>query len=406
MMSEVNKNKQVLFRVSDEEYECLQGKADKFKFRSMSEYCRYAALNTNDISLSDKEKHEHDWSGDNIKDMINIMADPNVFRKYCKVVHPALGLIDFKEFRYQKEMLQTMKANSHVLINMPRQMGTTIISSCYLLHQAMFSTGSVNVYIVSNKKANAGHILENMKTMYNYLPEKYKLPICKMSTDEIAFDHGSSVKVFAASKNAFRGISGKSIFYIDNCGFINEDTAEQMIQSILPVKDDSQYIIASTGGNTGYFATLWNKYEDDKDILPVVKEAIDKIKKTTEHITKSGLVTKYAKINYSYSEKFEEEADYEAFKKKFTEDCGSNAWDREYECKAFKSKKTAKDIIGMYDKMMVDNGEKRELQSQVIKKMQENDSTYIVDLIREQESMKSSIDDMKTMIQELIRKTN
>jgi len=47
----MKKSKTVLFRVSDEEYDLIKRKSVDFKFRSISEYCRFISLNSKQIDI-------------------------------------------------------------------------------------------------------------------------------------------------------------------------------------------------------------------------------------------------------------------------------------------------------------------------------------------------------------------
>ena len=47
----MNKNKTVIFRVSDEEYEDILKRSKDFKFRTISEYCRFISLNAQRIDI-------------------------------------------------------------------------------------------------------------------------------------------------------------------------------------------------------------------------------------------------------------------------------------------------------------------------------------------------------------------
>lgn len=47
----MRKNKSILFRLSEEEFEILKKKTKDFKFRTISEYCRFVALNAKRIDI-------------------------------------------------------------------------------------------------------------------------------------------------------------------------------------------------------------------------------------------------------------------------------------------------------------------------------------------------------------------
>jgi len=48
------KDKTILFRVDRKEHDLILKKSKKFKFRSVSEYCRFVSMMTKDISVNTK----------------------------------------------------------------------------------------------------------------------------------------------------------------------------------------------------------------------------------------------------------------------------------------------------------------------------------------------------------------
>lgn len=47
----MKKKKSILFRVSDDEYKIIAQKMKDFRFRTISEYCRFISLNAKNIDI-------------------------------------------------------------------------------------------------------------------------------------------------------------------------------------------------------------------------------------------------------------------------------------------------------------------------------------------------------------------
>ena len=78
------------------------------------------------------------------------MEDPLHFvQNYIKIVSLDEGLVPFKMFPFQKEMVGTIHNNRFTICKMPRQSGksTTLVS--YILHYILFNP-NMNVAILAN----------------------------------------------------------------------------------------------------------------------------------------------------------------------------------------------------------------------------------------------------------------
>ena len=78
---------------------------------------------------------QQEWTKEELQEYQRCMEDPLYFiQTYVRIVSLDEGLVPFKMYDFQKEMVGTFHSNRFTICKLPRQSGksTTIIS--YLLH--------------------------------------------------------------------------------------------------------------------------------------------------------------------------------------------------------------------------------------------------------------------------------
>ena len=113
----------------------------------------------------------HSYTPNEIKEFIKCSRDPGYFiEKYVNIVSIDAGLVPFKLYGFQKNMVETFHHNRFTICKLPRQSGksTTIIS--YLIHYVIFND-TVNVAILANKAATARDLLGRFQLAYEHLPD-------------------------------------------------------------------------------------------------------------------------------------------------------------------------------------------------------------------------------------------
>jgi hypothetical protein len=98
------------------------------------------------------------------------MKDPLYFiQNYIMIVSLDEGLVPFKMYDFQKEMVGTFHKNRFTICKLPRQSGKSTTIIAYLLHYVYSMT--VNVAILANKAATARDLLGRLQLAYEHLPK-------------------------------------------------------------------------------------------------------------------------------------------------------------------------------------------------------------------------------------------
>ena len=114
---------------------------------------------------------EVSYTQEQIEEYIKCANDATYFAmKYMKIVNVDEGLIPFRMWDFQKEMLELFQNNRFVITKCPRQVGKTTTTVAYLLHATIF-TESQNVAILANKGSLARDILAKYQLAYENLPQ-------------------------------------------------------------------------------------------------------------------------------------------------------------------------------------------------------------------------------------------
>lgn len=170
--------------------------------------------------------------------------DPIYFiGKYIKVVHPVRGLVPFKLYPFQKDILGCLKDHRFNILRKFRQAGCTTIAAAYALYFVLFQTHQT-VVILSKGDAESTEVLDRIKIMYNELPQFLKVGIEEDNKHTFKLINKSQVKSRSSGKQAGRSLAG-SLLIIDEAAFI------ESINTIWA----AVYPIISTGGRAFVLST-------------------------------------------------------------------------------------------------------------------------------------------------------
>ena len=124
---------------------------------------------------------QQEWTKKQVQEYARCMDDPLYFiQTYVRIVSLDEGLIPFKMYPFQKEMVGTFHKNRFTICKLPRQSGKSTTMISYLLHYSLFNP-SVNIAILANKAATARDLLGRLQTAYENLPKWMQQGIISVS---------------------------------------------------------------------------------------------------------------------------------------------------------------------------------------------------------------------------------
>jgi len=209
--------------------------------------------------LLKKANVKQDFTKEQIAEYVKCQKDPIYFTKnYVKIVSLDEGLVPFKMWDFQEELIKKFHRSRFNIAKLPRQTGksTTVVS--YLLHYALFND-SVNIGILANKASTARDLLGRLQTAYENLPKWIQQGVVSWNKGSMELENGSKILAASTSASAVRGMSFNIIF-LDEFAFVPNHIAESFFASVYPTitsGKSTKVIIISTPNGMNHFYKMW-----------------------------------------------------------------------------------------------------------------------------------------------------
>ena len=211
---------------------------------------------------------ELEFSPQQVKELVKCATDPKHFiENYVQIVHVDHGLVPFKLYDYQEEMIKIFHNNRFVISKLPRQSGksTTIIS--YLLHYIIFNE-NVAVAILANKGNTARELLGRMQMSFEHLPSWLQQGVTVWNKGNVELENGSKILAAATSSSAVRG-SAFNIIFLDEFAHVDPPSlAEEFFNSVYPTissGNTTKVFIVSTPYGMNKFYKMWIDAEEGRN---------------------------------------------------------------------------------------------------------------------------------------------
>jgi len=212
------------------------------------------------------------WTKEELKEYQRCMADPQYFvENYIMIVSLDEGLVPFKLYDFQKEMIGTFHQNRFTICKLPRQSGKSTTIIAYLLHYVLFNP-SVNVAILANKAATARDLLGRLQLAYEHLPKWLQQGVMSWNKGSLELENGSKILASSTSASAVRGGS-YNIIFLDEFAYVPANVAEQFFSSVYPTISSgktTKVMIVSTPHGMNMFYKLWVDAEEERnEYIPI-----------------------------------------------------------------------------------------------------------------------------------------
>tara|TARA_R110002110_G_scaffold4945_4_gene24981 strand:+ start:6707 stop:8293 length:1587 start_codon:yes stop_codon:yes gene_type:complete len=172
------------------------------------------------------------------KEVTKCGKDPTYFlNNYAKISHPDKGLIPFKTYDFQTDLLNSFNDHRFNVILKARQLGISTITAGYVAWLMMYRREK-NILVVATKFATAANLVKKVKALIKNMPDWVK--IAEISVDNrtsFELSNGSQIKASTTSADAGRS-EALSLLVVDEAAHVPE--LEEMWKSLYPT--------LSTGG--------------------------------------------------------------------------------------------------------------------------------------------------------------
>lgn len=204
---------------------------------------------------------QQQWTPEQLLEWKKCHDDPIYFVKnYVKIVHIDHGVVPFKLWDFQEELIKDLHENRFVIGLWPRQQGKSTTIAAYMLHYVIFNDNK-DCAILANKASGAREILGRIQMAYELLPYWMKMGVRDWNKGSIYLENGSSIIAAATSGSAIRGLS-ISFLLLDEFAFIPKNMAEDFFRSVYPTISSgksSKIAIISTPYGMNHYYKLWNE---------------------------------------------------------------------------------------------------------------------------------------------------
>ena len=203
------------------------------------------------------------FTPEQIQEFIKCKEDPVYFaRNHIQIVSLDEGLVPFKMYPFQENLIRNFHAHRFNICKMPRQTGKSTTCVSYLLHYAIFND-NVNIAILANKASTARDLLSRLQLAYENLPKWMQQGIIVWNKGSVELENGSKILAASTSASAVRGGS-YNIIFLDEFAFIPNHIADQFFASVYPTISSGQntkVIMVSTPHGMNHFYRYWHDAE-------------------------------------------------------------------------------------------------------------------------------------------------
>ena len=214
-----------------------------------------------------KANVQQEWTKEELEEYTRCMKDPIYFiQNYIQIVSLDEGLVPFKLYDFQKEMVGTFHNNRFTICKLPRQSGKSTTIIAYLLHYVLFNA-SVNVAILANKAATARDLLGRLQLAYEHMPKWLQQGVMSWNKGSLELENGSKLLASSTSASAVRGGS-YNIIFLDEFAYVPANVAEQFFSSVYPTISSgktTKVMIVSTPHGMNMFYKLWTDAEEERN---------------------------------------------------------------------------------------------------------------------------------------------
>ena len=157
---------------------------------------------------------------DILKEIVKSGKDPVYFiNNYAKISHPMRGLIPFKTYDFQTQLISDYNDHRFTVILKARQLGISTITAAYVAWMMMFHRDK-NVLVIATKFGTAANLVKKVKAIHRHLPPWMKIAsIAIDNRTSFELTNGSQIKASSTSSDAGRS-EALSLLVIDEAAHV------------------------------------------------------------------------------------------------------------------------------------------------------------------------------------------
>jgi len=155
-----------------------------------------------------------------LAEIVKCGKDPDFFiNSYARISHPIKGLVPFKTYDFQTQLLKDFNDHRFNVILKGRQLGISTITAAYVSWMMLFHRDK-NILVMATKFQTAANLVKKVKAIIKNLPEW--MQIANISIDNrtsFELSNGSQIKASTTSADAGRS-EALSLLVIDEAAHV------------------------------------------------------------------------------------------------------------------------------------------------------------------------------------------
>ena len=155
-----------------------------------------------------------------MKEIVKCGKDPAYFiDSYSKITHPQEGLIPFKLFDYQKDLLTRYQDHRFNVILKARQLGISTVTASYIVWMMLFHREK-NILVVATKLQVAANLVKKVKLAIRSIPDWLRIADVNIDNrNSFELTNGSLIRASSTSGDAGRS-EALSLLVVDEAAHV------------------------------------------------------------------------------------------------------------------------------------------------------------------------------------------
>lgn len=221
--------------------------------------------------LLKRNNQQIEWTEEMVQEYVKCSEDPVYFiNNYMKIINLDDGLVPFRLYDYQEDMITSFKENRNSICVLSRQSGKSCTVCGFILWYVIFNEDKL-VALMANKGDTAREILGRVQLAYQHLPKWLQQGVGEWNKGSMLLENRSRVIAAATSSSAIRGYS-VNLLYIDELAFV--DNWDEFYTSVYPTISsgkDTKVIFTTTPKGLNHAYSFWvNARENRNNFNPIM----------------------------------------------------------------------------------------------------------------------------------------
>jgi hypothetical protein len=157
-----------------------------------------------------------------LKEIVKAGKDPVYFTiNFCRISHPQKGLIPFRAYDYQEDLLRDFNDYRFNIILKARQLGISTITAAYVAWLMLFHRDK-NILVVATKLQTATNLVKKVKAIIKNLPDWMRISDIEIDNrTSFELKNGSQIKGSSTAGDAGRS-EALSLLVVDEAAHVEK----------------------------------------------------------------------------------------------------------------------------------------------------------------------------------------